>query len=113
MSKKPKTGRGALVRRLRREYGLSEADARRAATGSDPDIAAAQVVDMGRSRSDELRKEPITTDYLGWRSRFCHQRPAGWCAPDVARPAQPWGPEHNGGPRTAIALASMAQMARA
>jgi len=33
MSKKSKVGRGALVRRLRREYGLTEAEARSAAEG--------------------------------------------------------------------------------
>ena len=48
MSKRSKTGRGALVRRLRREYGISEQDARIAAEGGgwrvdDPDVVAARL----------------------------------------------------------------------
>lgn len=110
MSKKSKVGRGALVRRLRREYGITEHNARIAAASFDPDVVAARFRERARSRADELKRAPLETDFTGWRHRICPQRPAGWCLPDGPRPAQPWGPEHNGGMRTPRLLALAAAL---
>lgn len=110
MSKRSKTGRGALVRRLRREYGISEQDARIAAEGGgwrvdDPDVVAARFRERARSRADELKRALPETDFTGWRSRVCPQRPAGWCLPDWPRPEQPRAPSHR--PMRAAGLLGM------
>lgn len=59
MSRKSKVGRGALVRRLRREYGITEQDARIAAEGGawgvdSPDATAAMMSRKNRERADAL-----------------------------------------------------------
>lgn len=65
-------GRGALVRRMRREYGLSEAQAREAA---DPMMWRLLCLRTGRlpTTADEA------AECLRDAARMCPPRPLGWC----------------------------------
>ena len=88
MSKKSKAGRGALVRRLRREYGISEADARHAAEADNwpmmglvhrpkegPCLTNAVAIGNVRTADEAAR-------YVVARKRLtlCPQVPmVGWC----------------------------------
>lgn len=113
MSKKSKVGRGALVRRLRREYGLSEGDARIAAEGGawgvdSPDATAAKMRDRRRSIN---RGDPGPRAF--WFDT-CPRRPFEWCEPlGGDRPDQPPGwrpaaPRSSSGLRAARLLAMAA-----
>jgi hypothetical protein len=110
MSRKSKVGRGALVRRLRREYGITEQDARIAAEGGawgvdSPDTTAAAMRDRRRS---------INRGQPGPRTLWldsCPRRPAGWCEPlGGDRPDQPPGPRSASGMRTPRLLALAAAL---
>jgi hypothetical protein len=75
MSKKSKVGRGALVRRLRREYGLTEAEARSAAEGG---VFSADTPDDEATRILQQRKPQAPVEVPGeGPPEACTEVPAG------------------------------------
>ena len=90
--KKTKKGRGALVRRLRREYGLTEGETRVAAAGGPwgvdaPDLTAAQTRDDKRSRARDLQTIHPRESFAGFRGdNCCPDLFLDWYRPDDSRP---------------------------
>ncbi len=77
-----KAGRGALVRRLRREHRIDEAAARHAAASKNPDLFAERVNDFNRSKAVELTQ--LSYDALiELRGDNCPPIWSGWCSPDA------------------------------